>query len=470
VTDIKGVSGRIELPLDHHVAIVASDSYDNFFHNSAAAGLRVTFGGMPDDQCGIEIQRRMLDPIQRNLATLSTTQGTGQPVVKIITRQQTNTSTQQQILERDNIYFFTGTDGSPFDGTTNSCTFNSPCAANQFTQGNVNIINGLAPGTNFFFNPGTFPLAGALTLNNGQSMFGRTPDFTLPASPGNLPLFTGGLTLLGNNTLDSFELINDGSQTTGINVNGDNVAMNNIVLGSTNIAQSYQFGIALNAVQNITINNPTILITRSDIGIPSAIVASSSSVSVNGGTINVTNSAAANVITFAIQATNSLVNLTGTTLSNTNITPNVAAEGLGINAINSTVNVNNSTISVSSSAGSAAPGGAQVVATAIFADNSVINVSNSMLIANANYTGGSPATVTIQADGISAMNNSAITVNNDQFLVTASSPNATGGTIAAFGIRFNTGSTLTLLGNNMFSVSIPNPGGATPTMSNIFNG
>jgi hypothetical protein len=117
--DINGVSGRLEYAFNHNIAFTAADTYDNQIHNSVEVGLRLTLGGIPDDQSGKDIQRRLMDPIPRNLSTLS--QGTSVPVVT----RQTLADNGQFFLERDGVYFFTTTDGMTFDPAqgTNNCTF-----------------------------------------------------------------------------------------------------------------------------------------------------------------------------------------------------------------------------------------------------------------------------------------------------------------------------------------------------------
>ncbi|QLH41523.1 MAG: hypothetical protein HWD59_01550 [Coxiellaceae bacterium] len=77
--EITGISGRLEYPLNHYVALTAVDTYDNNEDNTFQIGIRFTLGGQKDDINGRTIERRIVDPINRNLATQYT--GTDVPVI-----------------------------------------------------------------------------------------------------------------------------------------------------------------------------------------------------------------------------------------------------------------------------------------------------------------------------------------------------------------------------------------------------
>ena len=138
------------------------------------------------------------------------------------------------MLQRDNIWFF-AQNGATFDPTqgTQNCTFEHPCGASQFIQTNIDAINGIAPGTNFYASTGTYPATGdavasnapgRTTINDGQNLYGRRLDYKMAAQGTERPVFSGGFDLPGNNLINSIVLHNNaGAQTTGINITGGNV-------------------------------------------------------------------------------------------------------------------------------------------------------------------------------------------------------------------------------------------------------
>ncbi|QLH41869.1 MAG: inverse autotransporter beta domain-containing protein [Coxiellaceae bacterium] len=206
--NITGASGRVEFPLNHYVALTAVDTYDNNVHNTFQVGIRLTLGGMNDDVSGKDIQRRIVDPINRNLSTQYT--GTAQPVI-------VSQSTGNSRLLMDNIYFFTSNDGTAFNAAqgTNNCTFEHPCSGTSFTQSTVNSIGTITNNANLFFNPGGYSLNGQLSLVEGQSIFGRSFDYTQPAVGTERAMFIGSFLPHDNNTFDSIRLVNDGNQQFG---------------------------------------------------------------------------------------------------------------------------------------------------------------------------------------------------------------------------------------------------------------
>ncbi len=274
--NINGGSLKLLFPINHHFSLLAEDNYDNTFHNSFMAGVRLTFGGEKRDILPQTLQDRMLDPIERNLATISN--GNSVPEV---------TSLQDQgnrVLERSNIYFFTNNGGSNFDSATGSanCTFANPCNAASFTQTNINAINSFAPSTNFYFNGGTYQANGSifdnspgaatsLSINNGQSFYGRSSDYKLAASGNGRPSFIGGLNLAGNNTIDSVQVLNNAADrlVQGIKlVDANNVVINNSVIGALNSEQGYAEGILVQN-SNLTLNNSVVNAYTGITGAPS---------------------------------------------------------------------------------------------------------------------------------------------------------------------------------------------------------
>lgn len=256
--NITGGEAGVEMPINNHLLLQFNDSYDNVQKNMAVVSVRFTLGGMDKSCATPTVQDRMLDPVYRHLGSLGT--NSASPV---------NTraiNTHQIALERDNIWFFnpnsngnSSTISQP-SITDNECTFEHPC--NNFSQTTINDINSIAPNANFYLTPGAYITnTNNLNLYSGQSIYGRTNDYTLPASPASgFPVFTGSITPQGNNTLDSFSLINNNStQNFGIAItNANNVSMNNLQIGGTTDTQTYQESVVLNNAKNITLTNSTI--------------------------------------------------------------------------------------------------------------------------------------------------------------------------------------------------------------------
>lgn len=274
-SSITGVSGRLEFPLRPNLVVQAIDTYDNFAHNTALIGLQMSFGGCRNATFPTNIRDRILDPIQRNLGTQS--RGYGVPF------RQAYQDLGQSVLVRDDIYFFDADDGSAFNpaiGAANG-TFENPLAGDQFIQSTINAIDVLTPAANFYFTPGTYQfdpvdLNARISLHTGQSMFGRTLDYSQAAQGDERALFLGGIDFgvnfaAGNNRLDSIRV--DNSITTTGNAylrvldleNSDNIVLFNVDLhGRVAIPVDLGSGTG-NAVSGIYGNNSSVIIQDSSI-------------------------------------------------------------------------------------------------------------------------------------------------------------------------------------------------------------
>jgi hypothetical protein len=253
---LRGGAVGIEIPITQTTSLLFRDSYDNVNRNTALFTLRVYFGGIEKSSVS-DIGERLLDPIERHVGVLYT--GSGIPA------QQTFFNTGESILELGNIWFF-GPNGTDTVVDANSCTFEHPCNSTQFTPANVNTVNGIASNANFYLAGGTnvnYP-KGPFTVNLGQSIYGRTPDFCQPAPYGTYPIINGNLILQGNNYLQTIMLFNDPAPVTAISImNASNVTIDsiqigpNLAIGSVPIG-TFQTGISMNNAQNVLIFNSII--------------------------------------------------------------------------------------------------------------------------------------------------------------------------------------------------------------------
>lgn len=427
-----GVTGgrlQISYPLNHQFTLLAENSYDNLRHNTFMAGLRVTFGGLPHDTQPLDISDRMLDATVRNLA--STGRGNSVPLVR--STQDTGTTA----LERSNIYFFTNNGGNAFDtaaGTAN-CTYEHPCNGSGFTQSAINAINNAAANANFYFNGGAYNAinsSSGLTLNNGQSIYGRNSDYTLAASGNDRPTFNGGFILNGNNTLDSIQLMNNAgtplTQALSLN-NATGVTLNNVLIGAMNATQGYGIGVLLDN-SSININNSTINVfsqapnNSSDIayGIDTAAL-TSNTINLNNSVINmggVTGSwrgiNAVDDLGLTLNLNNSQINaaITGGGSGNTY---GVFYSGIGTSAIT----LNDSSINLNSNAADSVIGISSAAQdTAITLNNSAINVTHTTTGSNLSYG--------IAASG---SGDNQVTLNHSAVNVSATS---SAGNVTAYGI------------------------------------
>lgn len=292
--DINGGEAGIEMPINHYLTLQFDDSYDNIQQNTGVVSLRFTLGGINKSCATPTVQDRMLDPIYRHLGALAT--NTGIPDNHALVQ-----LSGPPVLQQSNIWFFNANNGATFDPSAglNNCTYEHPCKGPDFNQNNINIINSIDSNANFYFTPGTYTIApetsmlpsNSIDLNSGQSMYGRTSDYTMPASStSGFPTFVGEIDLQGNNTLDSFRLINNnGSQTIGIHISSaNNILINNLQIGNINNAQqSYANSIQLDNSNNITIQNSTIQSTSTNpANTTTGIQSTNSTLNANNNTFN----------------------------------------------------------------------------------------------------------------------------------------------------------------------------------------
>lgn len=252
IKDINGVIGGVEMPINDRFSVLVRDSYDRVQKNTTLITLRLTLGGEKKEAIP-EIHDRLLDPIPRHLGTWST--GSGIP------SQQHYVNTGTRVQTRGNIWFFSGSGGAfvTANGFAN-CTFENNCAPGSFTQANVNAINSIAPNANFYLSSGVYDSllgfgTGTLILNNGQSIYGRTPGFV----SGGEALIQGSIMLTGNNNLDHVLLLNkDGEQSTGLFIQGNNNKVSNSIIGAESNELGYRTAVRITNANNVTIENSSL--------------------------------------------------------------------------------------------------------------------------------------------------------------------------------------------------------------------
>lgn len=277
VKNIRGLEGRIEIPVHNTVSLTMEASYDNLQHGALVSGIKLSLGGSGAHVR--TVQDQLYDRVVRNIGTVGT--GSGIPIIR-------RTKDEGLFLVRDNIYFFTNTGGAVFDGTANSGTFENPLSASQFRDSVLFGINTLTPNANLFFNTGVYliqnggvPPNDRVSLLYGQSMFGRSFDYKCSAVGEQRPLFLGGINLYqGNNHLDSIRLLNSlATQGTVIALdvmNARNILICNSVIEASLSAPINTLGVTVIALRTdpseVTIDTSVIKATTNVSGINQADV------------------------------------------------------------------------------------------------------------------------------------------------------------------------------------------------------
>jgi hypothetical protein len=364
--NVCGGAAGMEYWVNDNIRVFANYSYDNYQHNHVVGGVGISFGGVRKHWTDPGLSERLTDPVERYLANL----GHGSAGIPSKTFLYGIGGGSSRVLVSDSIAFFSQT-GTPNGGgvglTLANCTFENPCGPTDFSQTGVNTLNILLPNTDFYFNGGAYPAAAgvntALTLNNGQSVFSRTANYSAPATGAARSTFNGAFNLLGNNTLDGVILVNTAVSDIGINVSGaNNVLISNSVIGGANT--TYETGMSIasggsvtleNSIINssefaIELNNASLLMQSSVINVnsataPAGIDATNSNAQVNDSQINVVG-LVGNIVTIGVLSQSGSVTMNRSNLDVRNNDPASTTEGL-LTTGGGSITMNSGTLSVS---------------------------------------------------------------------------------------------------------------------------
>lgn len=368
VSDTNGVIGKLEYALNAHLAVTVSDSYDNQEHNTLVAGVKLTLGGVNQSPRSWHqpIQERLLDPIERNLATLG--QGTAEPVVS------GDQVIQNGVLEKTNIWFFSPNASGTYTGV-NSCTAEHPCSDDEFDQATIDGINTVSPtvsttdNPSFYLAPGQYSsltvvpgpddeATGVPLVLTNDSVYGRSADFKQPEQSATL---VGAMDLVGVDTLDHLIFSNSAAypQLYALNLtDGSDVLLNTVQIGA-NKASSAAYTTAIQMVDaTLTVDGGSNIMAYSNTGAAIGINALSGAFDV----ININNSVVsavdkvtvgtATAIGINANATNNLINVFNSainvdadvTLGNTS--SSALAQGIAANGVNNAIYVGYSSLDV----------------------------------------------------------------------------------------------------------------------------
>lgn len=297
---VTGGGATITVQPTSYLKFSLTDTYDNYAHNTAMLGIEVSlydlFSGNSKTTDDLDLTHRLYEPIQNNFAAVgsgnviptaggpgrgkpdikryyppseSLTPGTGnQPYISIDPQWHDHSG-----AERTNIWFFNGNNPGLTGGELGAVgngTYEHPYSGSQFTQAELDAINRDTILNNEFtqaylyFTAGTY---NAYTNQGGsyspfevhsyESIWGRTGDhkgFGEAATGNNRPVFSGSLTLDGNNSLNDMVLQNNSHFDIGVVMTG-NVNINDVQIGADD---SYKTGIKINNASNLTLNKSSV--------------------------------------------------------------------------------------------------------------------------------------------------------------------------------------------------------------------
>jgi|GEM_PF-869770 hypothetical protein len=364
--NILGGATGLEYWVDPNVKVFASYSYDTVRRSTGALGVGVEFGGTHVHRSDPSLEERMTDPVERYLAEL----GHGSKIPSEIAAHRIYTPIARTLFY--NIAFFSQT-GGPNNGgvglTFADCTFEHPCGPTDLSDASAAALGAVLPNTQLYFNGGTYAAANILggpsgvTLQPGQSVSSRTPDYMQIATGTGRSTFNGGFILSNNNSLNSIIILPTSTITTGVtNSNAANTSITCSQIGSA----SNRF---LRGIQNFgssapssgIVDNVQIFASLVGVGYNTAAGAPTTTVTVSNSTLDVLTSQIAGppILDGYGVASGSLGTKTAVTLINDKVTvatiPGVTGSrilGLALQfTSDNTITATNTSVTVSSDGG-----------------------------------------------------------------------------------------------------------------------
>lgn len=219
VENITGVTAGYEQPISKNLKLSVFNSYDQVNDYAVGVSLTVTLG-QDSTVFSNNIHDRLLDPVERHVGIIDTGAGT---------YDQQDLNGYGVGLQYDNIYFVSS------DGTGDGTYGNSA----PLTQNTLDTANAQNPNDSRIYVQGgadvTYYVNSDTTYNqafytyNGQSILGRSPDYTASASASQQPIisvdaeneYSGFFVTSGETTLSDLTITQYSSGTTGGIVVGD---------------------------------------------------------------------------------------------------------------------------------------------------------------------------------------------------------------------------------------------------------
>ena len=303
-------------------------------------GLGLEWGGTRIHRADPELDERLTDPVERNLAEL----GRGSTIpTRLKAKPMMAGSTEVTLTLQVNMAFFSQT-GGPNNGGVGlslaNCTFENPCGPTDFSQASVNALAGLLPNTQLYFNGGTYTTSSPINLAPGQALRSRTADYSQPATgAARSTILSGGtIGLQGNNTLENiilFPRTAEIASQVGINITGSNNTLTGSQIGNPDNF-TFNIGINDNSSNNTRIDNTSINVNNTGI-----TGNASSNITIQNSEIAISFNSSVRGVSFSNGSTASIINTTITIGSVDIATPIgvIANSGSRVGIINSSISM-----------------------------------------------------------------------------------------------------------------------------------
>ena len=260
--NIVGGAVGAEYWLDNFLKLFTRYSYDNLHHSTVAIGIGLEWGGTRVHRANPALRERLTDPVAHYLANLG--------YAASIPSRKTTPQVLGSKTVYDNIAFFSHGAPRPSYGyaaqnTTKACTYENPCGPADFNQENIDSLQTRLPHTQLYFSGGAFSAlnkqGNAISLKPGQSIHGRTLDYTSPAAGNARTRFDGGFELDANTALTDIILKPAGRVKNGIVAEEiSHISIMNSQIGSPDAR--FEKGIKLDGVSGGMINNTSVFTNK----------------------------------------------------------------------------------------------------------------------------------------------------------------------------------------------------------------
>lgn len=266
---INGAALKITYDLSKYVALELADSYDNFNHNKALLGVKLTLGGYSaEEKTRFGLASKLTNGIERGYEY-------GGAVVPIAA---TNSAIRivdgARQLQYDNLWFINGAataektalKDAAEDGTYEHPFHSFTPATYSFIHANANV-GVVTKYPQLYFSAGEYNLAGfssidgklsgKLYLAPGWGVYGRSADFARPAVGVERPVFIGGFdvgslavestakTSAISNNINAIIIHETGESERGAAImriyNAPNVVLTNVAIGADSLAHGGYF-------------------------------------------------------------------------------------------------------------------------------------------------------------------------------------------------------------------------------------
>lgn len=238
--NLTGVGGKISIQPTGYLNIDLEDVYDNYVHNVILVSARVSINDLINGKDHVDandLQARLLDPVERDFAAAA--EGSAVPVSGLPGEDDSKEPDDGgEQVEQANVWYFTNAYAHGGDGTKAN-----PYGYDDFKQSTVTYVHNNPANPKYaaefdFQQGGTYNMetTNPIFLYEGQTIFGRSTDYTQPVTGVLRPTLVGAFTLPATNSLNNIFLKSGNNFDTGINVlsGASNIVLNNVEIGVAN--------------------------------------------------------------------------------------------------------------------------------------------------------------------------------------------------------------------------------------------